>query len=164
MVHIGRASGDTGHLFSGLPLSAQLPEAQPAPSTASVNDSADAWDETSYSLVDDDVPIVLLHVDHQIRRLRIEVFDANSGQAWHQAFSTEYLSRNSTANSFFSLGWDGSTANGRRLNVVPNGDYIMVLSIQKALADDNNPAHWERWTSPQFTIARPESARHSELQ
>jgi len=113
-------------------------------------------DGASFSLVEDDVPIVLLHVDHQVRRLRIEVFDANSGKAWHLAFSTEYLSRNSTPTGSFAIGWDGFTVNRRKLNLVPDGDYILVLSIQKALGDDDNPAHWETWTSPRFTLARPD--------
>ena len=113
-------------------------------------------DGASFSLVEDDVPIVLLHVDHQVRRLRIEVFDANSGKAWHLAFSTEYLSRNSTPTGSFAIGWDGFTVNRRKLNLVPDGDYILVLSIQKALGEDDNPAHWETWTSPRFTLARPD--------
>jgi hypothetical protein len=41
------------------------------------------------------------------------------------------------------------------VKVVPNGDYIMKLSVLKALGDASNPAHWETWTSPWFTVARP---------
>lgn len=109
----------------------------------------------SYTLVGNDVPFFLVHLDHQTRRMRMEVYDANSGKAWHRAFEDEYLPRNSTSTSFFAFSWDGTTVNGNKLNVVPNGNYVVKLSVLKALGDDNNPAHWETWTSPVITLARP---------
>jgi subtilisin family serine protease len=109
----------------------------------------------TYTLVDGDVPYFLVHLDHQVRRLRAEVFAAPSGRAWHRAFEFEYVGRNSTSTSFFALAWNGTTVNGRRVNTVPNGDYVVRLSVQKALGDDHNPAHWETWTSPVITIDRP---------
>jgi minor extracellular serine protease Vpr len=39
--------------------------------------------------------------------------------------------------------------------VVPDGRYILTLSVLKALGDPDNPAHWETWTSPAFAIDRP---------
>jgi hypothetical protein len=39
--------------------------------------------------------------------------------------------------------------------VVPNGNYVLKLSVLKALGVDGNPADWETWTSPVITIARP---------
>jgi hypothetical protein len=45
--------------------------------------------------------------------------------------------------------------NGRKVNVVPDGDYVVILTVRKALGDDNNPDHVETWTSPVFTIDRP---------
>ena len=38
---------------------------------------------------------------------------------------------------------------------VPNGQYVVKVSVLKALGDESNPAHWETWTSPVITIARP---------
>jgi hypothetical protein len=38
---------------------------------------------------------------------------------------------------------------------VPDGTYYVKLSVLKALGDQSNPAHWETWTSPIITIARP---------
>lgn len=98
---------------------------------------------------------VLLHLDHQVRQLRMEVFDANSGQAWHRAFDEGYVGRNSTSTGFFSLPFDGVTVNGRKLNVLPDGQYVIKLSVLKALGDAANPAHSETWTSPVITIDRP---------
>lgn len=111
----------------------------------------------TYSLVGNDVPFFLVHFDHQSRRLRAEVFEAVGGKAWHRAFENEYLPRNSTATGFFAFSWDGVTTAGKgnKQFTVPNGDYVVKLSVLKALGDESNPAHWETWTSPVITIARP---------
>lgn len=111
----------------------------------------------TYTLVAGDIPYILLHLDHQVRKLRMEVFSSVTGAAWGRAADFEYVGRNSTPTSFFALTWDGITTRGGsgRTVVVPNGAYIIRLSIQKALGDDSNPAHWETWTSPVITLARP---------
>lgn len=115
----------------------------------------------TYTFDNGDVPIVLVHLDHQVRRLRAEVFDASTGKAWQRAFDFQYVGRNSAATSFFAISWDGLTTFGRRTMAVPDGEYIIRLSVQKALGDDDNPAHWETWDSPSFIIARPMSLMDS---
>jgi len=115
----------------------------------------------TYTMVDDNhIPYVLLHLDHQSRRIRLEAFDAVTGKAWHRVSDDEYVARNSTPAGFFAYPWDGHTFRGKGKNTnqimqVPNGSYVVKVSILKALGDDDNPAHWETWTSPTITIARP---------
>ena len=109
----------------------------------------------TYSMVGNDIPFFPIHFDHQSRTVRMEVVDAVSGKAWHRAFETEHLGRNSGATGFFAIGWDGITTAGKKSYVVPNGQYVVKLSVLKALGDAANPAHWERWNSPVVTIARP---------
>jgi minor extracellular serine protease Vpr len=109
----------------------------------------------SYSMVGNDVPFVVLHLDHQVRRLRVTVEDASTGASWHRAIETEYLGRNSGAATFFSFSWDGQTVAGKKTYTVPNGTYVLKLSVLKALGDPANPAHWETWPSPAVTVARP---------
>lgn len=75
----------------------------------------------SYTLVGEDILYILVHLDHQVRRLRMEVFEADTGKAWHRALELSYLGRNSTATSFFALPWDGQTVSGGKVRVVPNG-------------------------------------------
>lgn len=101
-----------------------------------------------------EVAFLLFHLDHQVRRIRAEVFDADTGKAWHRAFEFQYVGRNSGPTAFFFVTWDGVTTNGRRVNDLPDGNYVIRLSIQKALGGDNNLDHWEIWTSPVITIAR----------
>lgn len=109
----------------------------------------------TFTLASGDVPYFLVHFDHQVAALRIQVVDANTSKDWHYAFSENYVGRNSTATGFFALSWDGSTFAGGKTYTVPNGQYNAVLSVLKALGDPNNPADWETWTSPTITIARP---------
>jgi subtilisin family serine protease len=113
-----------------------------------------------FTMVGDDIPFVLVHLDHQSRRLRIEAFDAVTGKAWHRVSDDEYLPRNATATGFFTFVWDGWTFTGKGKNdnqwrKVPDGNYVLKMSVLKALGDENNPAHWETWTSVPFTIDRP---------
>ncbi len=110
----------------------------------------------TYTMQNGDIPYVAVHVDHQVRRLRLEVKDATTGKSWHRAFPDEqYLGKNSTSTGFWGFAFDGTTVNGNKTNEVPDGTYVLVLSVLKPLGDENNPAHWETWTSPAFTIDRP---------
>jgi subtilisin family serine protease len=110
----------------------------------------------TYTMADAyNIPFFLVHLDHQVRRLRFEVFDANTGKAWHRIYDFEYYGRNSTPTGFFAYAWDGTTFAGNKTYTVPDGQYVVVISALKALGDPANPAHWETWTSPVVTIDRP---------
>ena len=114
----------------------------------------------TYTLIGNDIPFFLIHLDHQSRRVRLEAFDANTGQAFHRVSNDEYVGRNSTATGFFAFSWDGVTFKGKgtkaeQFSTVPNGQYVVRVTVLKALGDDENPAHQETWTSPVITIARP---------
>jgi minor extracellular serine protease Vpr len=111
----------------------------------------------TFTLVGNDVPFILLHLNHQVANLKVEVFDVATDQSLNLAEDDDFVGRNSTATSFFAFIWDGTTFRkpGRRVKAVPNGTYRLELSVLKALGDPNNPDHFERWTSPNITIARP---------
>lgn len=109
----------------------------------------------TYTMAGSDIPFFLLHLDHQSRRIRLEAFDAVTGKSWHRISDDEYLPRNSTATSFFAFSWDGMTYAGRKAYTAPDGQYVVKLSVLKALGDASNPAHWETWTSPVITVDRP---------
>ena len=118
----------------------------------------------SFSLQGADIPIVLYHLNHQVRKLNIQVFNAN-GSPVHPVFNyatqLEFLPRNSTATSFFEFDWDGTRShdsgggNGDHRKAVPNGTYILKLSVLKALGNEGNPADWETFSSPPIRLARP---------
>ena len=78
------------------------------------------------------------------------------GKKLGRAHDLEYLARNSTSTGFFALAWDGSyRQHGNKVKQAPDGQYTLVLSVQKPLAEKQNAAHTETWTSPSFTIDRP---------
>jgi minor extracellular serine protease Vpr len=118
----------------------------------------------SFTLQGADFPILLFHLNHQVRRLNVQVYKAD-GSPVHPVFNyvtqLEYLGRNSAANTFFQFIWDGTRTqdnaggNGDHRKVVPNGRYLLELSVLKALGNANNPADWETFTTPPITLARP---------
>jgi subtilisin family serine protease len=118
----------------------------------------------TFTMQGSDIPIVLYHLDHQVRKLNWQVYKSD-GSAVHPVFNYagrfEFHSRNSTATSFFEFDWDGMRSqdngrgNGDHRKVVPNGTYVLKMSALKALGDESNAAHWETWTSPPITLARP---------
>lgn len=110
---------------------------------------------TTYSMADAyNTPFFLIHLDHQVRVLRVEIFD-QKGKAWHRAYNEEYVGRNSAATTFFAFPFDGTTSAGNKTYTVPDGTYYAVISVLKANGNADNPAHWETWTSPLFVIDRP---------
>jgi hypothetical protein len=119
----------------------------------------------TYTLVGDDQPQVLVHFDHQSRRVLLQVFQINTdangvqtrGRNWHKVIDESYFGRNSTAAGFFAFAWDGTTFNnpGGPIQTVPDGNYIIEISVLKALGDVTNPAHTETWQSPLITIDLP---------
>ncbi len=119
----------------------------------------------TYSLVGDDVPFFLVHFNHHVQRVEFEIVNAATGKRVHPVFSnfdeSDYVGRNSTRQQFFSFAWDGTRMhdNGKgtpdHRKVVPNGSYKVNVRALKALGNPANPAHWQVWTSPVVTIARP---------
>jgi hypothetical protein len=116
----------------------------------------------TFTLQGSDIPILLFHLNHQVRRLNIQVLNAANGSPVHPVFNyadkEEFLGRNSAATSLFEFDWDGTRAqdNGNnKRKAVPNGSYLLRLSVLKALGDESNPADWETFTSPPITLARP---------
>ena len=114
---------------------------------------------------DAQIPHVLLHFDHPARRLEIEVVRAEDGKPVHPVFSRaheqDFLARSGTATAFTAIPWGGTRlhdngkGNGDRRKLVPDGRYRLVVRVLKALGDAGDPAHWERWESPTFTVDRP---------
>ena len=119
----------------------------------------------TFTMVGDDIPYFLLHFDHHVQKMVFSVTRAAGGKPVHPVFSNtdvfEYVGRNSTPGGFFAFTWDGTRMhdNGKgtpdHRKLVPNGQYRITLRVLKPLGDENNPAHWETWTSPVITLARP---------
>jgi Tol biopolymer transport system component/subtilisin family serine protease len=110
-----------------------------------------------FSLLGNDKPFVVVHLDHQASFLRLRLRDAVSGRSWHTVIAVADTVRSSAANGFIAFAIDGSTAEGKRTYIVPDGRYVAELSVLKPLGDGANPAHTETWTSPEFVVRRPDT-------
>ena len=101
----------------------------------------------------------LAHFEHQSRRFLINVFQVNANgtrfRNWHKIIDESYFGRNTSSTGFFAIAWDGTTFNGPSILTVPDGQYVVEISVLKALGDVNDPADTELWESPLITIDRP---------
>lgn len=118
---------------------------------------------STFTLQNGDDPFILYHLNIPARQLNVQIEKAD-GSLIHPVFNyadkETFLPRNNTTTgpSFFAFEWNGTRGqdNGNSKTVqVPNGDYRLKLSVLKPLGDPNNPADWETFTTPTFTIARP---------
>jgi len=112
-------------------------------------------DGGTYTLADGDLPYFLIHLDHQSTMMRLTAIDALTGKSIGTISKDTYLPRNSTATGFYAWEWNGDVVKKGFDFAAPNGDYYVKIELLKALGDKNNPDHWETWTSPKVTLARP---------
>jgi minor extracellular serine protease Vpr len=118
----------------------------------------------TFTLKGSDFPILLFHLNHQARKLAIQIYKSD-GSPVHPTFNcatqADFLGRNSTPTSFFEFDWDGTRSqdngggNSDHRKAVANGRYILKLSVLKALGNPVNSADWETFTTPPITLARP---------
>jgi subtilisin family serine protease len=115
----------------------------------------------TYTLAGGDNPWFLVHFNHHVQRVEFQIVDAATGTPLDPTYSNfdreDFVGRNSTRTQFFSFEWTGqriADASGTLVDV-PNGTYRVNVRALKANGVASNPAHWQVWTSPVVTIARP---------
>jgi minor extracellular serine protease Vpr len=118
-----------------------------------------------FNMQSGNVPYVLAHFAHQVRTVRIDLYEAATNKLVGEAVTDEYRERNSrrtgTTNDtnedvYMPFALDGTVKkNKNKRTTVADGSYYAKLSLLKALGSTRNPAHWETWTSQSFTIDRP---------
>ncbi len=127
----------------------------------------------TFSLQGNDLPYLLVHFEHGARVYEVVILNAATNTPIHPKYSradyAEYTPRNTSANGFFAIPWDGTRISkyakedvyGNKIPVpaefqaVPNGQYKLQIRVLKPTGKMSNPADWESWTSPIITIARP---------
>ncbi len=118
----------------------------------------------TYTLQGDDVPFFLAHFDHQASRFQMTVTEIKTdkngvkkkGRNWNKIVDEKYFGRSATPTGFFAFAWDGTTFAGQgQTFTVPDGEYVVTISVLKALGDAHNPAHTETWESPSIILDRP---------
>jgi minor extracellular serine protease Vpr len=114
----------------------------------------------SYTMAGADIAYFLIHLDHLSRRVWLEVTDVMTGKVIGKVSDDEFVTRNSTPGGFFTFTWDGivfegDPANPTNVRAVPNGQYVVNVNVLKANGNPWDYRHYESWTSPVITIARP---------
>ena len=111
---------------------------------------------TVFSMQGLDSPYVIFQFHHQSSLFRMEILpEADLVKEYDLAvYESVYNGRNSASNTFYYLSWDGTAVEDDHWKPLPDGGYRIRLSLLKALGDPEDPAHWETWTSPLFTIDR----------
>ncbi|MCS7058767.1 MAG: S8 family serine peptidase [Meiothermus sp.] len=127
----------------------------------------------TFTLQGNDIPVILAHFEHGARVYELAILNAATGAPIHPKHSladyAEYTIRNTSANGFFAIPWDGTRISkykkedvyGSNVRIpaefqpVPNGQYRLQIRVLKPHGNERNPADWETWTSPTITLARP---------
>jgi len=115
-------------------------------------------DGAAFNLTSGDLPTIVVQLASATRNLSAEVYAASGsglGRDWHKAFSFDYVPRNTSAGGVYVIPLDGTTFNGNKLNTLPAGKYVIVLTALQPLGDPSNPASVETWQSPVFEINWP---------
>ena len=99
-----------------------------------------------------DSPFVLVHMNNPARRIRIELFSTRRRARLGEVFRQDFVPRN-PVESILSQPWTLASALPLRLGHRPDGEYYVVMTVERALAARATPA--ETWTSPVFRIDRP---------
>ncbi|ADH62031.1 peptidase S8 and S53 subtilisin kexin sedolisin [Allomeiothermus silvanus DSM 9946] len=127
----------------------------------------------TFTLQGEDKPYLLFHFEHGAQIYQVVILNGQTGKPIHPKFNKADLAwftdRNSTRTGIFTLAWDGTYISKYKetevyntdipipaeFKPVPNGIYRLQIEVLKPTGNKNNPADWETWTSPAFTIARP---------
>lgn len=115
-----------------------------------------------YTMQNFDYPFVLLHLDYPVSDLRLDIFRvgwrgfltpiAPNYRSW---VKTGPVGKDPSYQYFY---FDGSyTTLGAKGKQFPmaNGDYVIVITVTKALGNPLNRSTYETWTSPTFSITQP---------
>ncbi|EYF03734.1 Hypothetical protein CAP_5164 [Chondromyces apiculatus DSM 436] len=102
-----------------------------------------------------DLPYVVAFINHSPRKLILDVFQATTMKPWGRVREVDYVFQTATAADFTYYSWNGYTTLNKKTVKVPNGQYVIKMQLLRALGDENNPAHWDTWTSPVLTVNRP---------
>ena len=136
-------------LSGDLPALAKMSNGQPSPVAGS----------PVYTMVNGDLPTLIAHLDYPVSELTVDLLrvDDQGRQSLPYPGYPGWLRTGPQGKdpSQQTLTFDGTfPGSDGKPQPAPNGKYVFVVKVLKALGDPANPAHTETWTSPTFTIAR----------
>jgi minor extracellular serine protease Vpr len=112
-------------------------------------DYRDLEEGETFSLAEGPDLAALVYLGHQVSAMEISAENADTGEVvkWEPE---QYLQRSPGPDDAMALHLEGLAA--ARPGAFEPGQWTLHVKVLKALGDEANPAHWEHWQSPAFTL------------
>jgi subtilisin family serine protease len=125
-------------------------------------DCAPVPGSTVFTMVGNDLPCVMLHLDYPVSNLRIDIFKvgrrgvplpvAPNYRSWVKTGPT---GKDPSYQAYYFDGTYTTLGSHGKQYPLSNGTYVFVVTVTKALASGHSRSDYETWTSPTFTITKP---------
>jgi len=109
----------------------------------------------TFNLRGRNVPSLNFFLSHSPDLVEVHA-EATSSGARQLAHRSVFGATYGSPYAFFT--WNGWVDDGPDRVEALDDEYALVLRVLQPLGDPNNPASWEEWTSPSFTVDRPNRA------
>ncbi|MFC3493022.1 S8 family serine peptidase [Glycomyces rhizosphaerae] len=112
-------------------------------------DYRDFEDGETFSLTEGPDLAALVFLGHQVAELTISAENTDTGETteWEPE---QYLQRSPGPDDAMGIHLQDLLA--EHPNALEPGHWTLHIKVLKALGDESNPAHWEHWQSPAFTL------------
>jgi subtilisin family serine protease len=109
----------------------------------------DLGEGETFSLAEGPDVAALVYLGHQVAAMELSMENAATGERieWERE---QYLPRSPGPDDAIGLHLEDLIA--ERPHALKAGDWTLTVRVLKALGDEADPAHWEQWTSPVFTL------------
>jgi minor extracellular serine protease Vpr len=114
-------------------------------------DYRDLKEGETFSLTEGPDLAALVFLGHQVAELTITAENADTGELveWEPE---QYLQRSPGPDDAMGIHLQDLTA--EQPGALQPGRWTLEVKVLKALGDESNPAHWEAWQSPVFTLTK----------
>lgn len=121
-------------------------------------------DGHTYTMKNGDVPYLVYGFAYPVERVEITAYEVgNKGKLKNvnpsvgTIVAEDHLGRSPEPEIWT---WDGSYAlKNDKSKFVKDGEYVLEMKVLRALGDPKNPAHWDTYTSPTFTVKYAEKPK-----
>lgn len=111
----------------------------------------------TFTLKNGDLPYLIYRLEYPVSKFQVRAYEVDKNgkrklvnPSVGTIVNVPDQGRSETTDIF---AWDGSYAlKNEKAKTVKDGTYVLEIRVLKALGDSANPAHWESWQSPTFTI------------
>ncbi|MDN3242058.1 S8 family serine peptidase [Glycomyces tritici] len=109
----------------------------------------DLEETETFSLAEGPDLAALVYLGHQVSSMEISAVNTATGEVveWEPE---QFLPRSPGPDDAIGIHLEDLTES--RPNALEPGQWTLHVKVLKALGDEANPAHWEQWTSPAFTL------------